>query len=86
MEPPVFLTHNGVTIWRVRRFDDPNDALREFWYGTSSLASDKSSRHTFDIRDLPGCHGIGGWREYRNEYLGVHAEAIKKAIDAGMLP
>ena len=86
MEPPVFLTHNGVTIWHVRRFDDPNDALREFWYGTSELASDDSSEHTFDIRRLPSCGGIGGWGEYGNEYRGVHAEAIKQAIDAGMLP
>lgn len=81
IEPDVFLTHNGVTVYRAYK-DEQYDRPMSSWYMVSADDVPDLPRTAplaealyveFDVRSLPGVRD-------------GHAERIKLAIDRGDLP
>jgi hypothetical protein len=79
IEPEVFLTHKGITVYHCYNDDDFDDCLH-YWYTTSD-----QDDHTcdFDVRELPTYHAICD-DECKDEDEGDR-EVIIDAIDRGIL-
>ena len=75
--PEVYLTHGGVTVYRVYRHDDIEQGPRDYWYGWHEGCSDEED--ALDIRDLPNPH-----RHDCDTDDGRRA-VLCEAIDAGVL-
>lgn len=79
VDPEVFLTHHGVTIYHVYKNDDLAEGVRFYWYGTSPTASDETGTDTFDVRDLDNPHGDD------TGTLAGHRDLICGAIERGIV-
>ena len=71
IEPEVFLTYRGVTVYNTYKNGDSNSGPREYWF---TLDVTENEDLEFDVRDLP----TWGWTE------GIKG-AIEAAIDQGLL-
>lgn len=52
VEPDVFLTHKGVTIYRIYKNDCIENGYRTFWFGYAPSCDDEGT-DCFDVRGLP---------------------------------
>lgn len=96
VDPDVFLTHKGVTVFHVYKDDDYDNGAREYWFSTSPRA-EEGQPGEFDVRELstavpdpPYPKGVdydpkpgSPWEKFYRERKQRQREAIRAAIDTG---
>lgn len=82
--PPVFVTHNGVTIWRVYKDGEP--FTRTFQFATAPVRSEFDDA-VFDVRALTTWEGaqrqVMDWGGRLEDAI---VAAVLNAIDQGVIP
>lgn len=78
VEPEIFLTHKGVTVWHCYK-DDEYDRRLWFWFTVT-----KDGRE-FDVRELKAYKRERWEADYADSTMEEHASVIKAAIESGEL-
>lgn len=77
VEPEIFLTHKGVTVWHCYK-DGEYDRMLHYWFTVTKvdLADYDDGEHEFDVREL---------KAFRPELDDDPDAVIRAAIDSGEL-